>query len=240
MERLAPAVRVLNLELATSAEIVALACRLRPLPGHARSRAPGGDHHRRRARPAAGRTPGCARRIRRLDEAGIRVSLFIDPDPAALDAAKDLGVPAVELHTGRYAHTWRDERRGARGAAPGRAPRRRHGTLRPRRPRPHLPERRAGRRDSRDRGAQHRAQHREPRRDGGHATARWRRWLHLVQGRPRSDTLLGHDQSPRGRGLLRPRGRRVSRPARDAGRPARRRRPPRSSSAPAGCSAARR
>ncbi len=43
--------------------------------------------------------------IRRLDEAGARVSLFIDPDLAALDAAKDLGVPAVELHTGRYAHT---------------------------------------------------------------------------------------------------------------------------------------
>jgi pyridoxine 5-phosphate synthase len=34
------------------------------------------------------------------------VSLFVDPDPAALDAAKDLGVPAVELHTGRYANTW--------------------------------------------------------------------------------------------------------------------------------------
>jgi pyridoxine 5-phosphate synthase len=45
--------------------------------------------------------------IRRLDEAGIRVSLFVDPDPATLDAAKDLGVPAVELHTGRYSNTWR-------------------------------------------------------------------------------------------------------------------------------------
>ena len=62
--------------------------------------------------------------IRRLDEAGIRVSLFVDPDPATLDAAKDLGVPAVELHTGRYANTWRrsdealDElRRAARHAA---------------------------------------------------------------------------------------------------------------------------
>jgi pyridoxine 5-phosphate synthase len=46
--------------------------------------------------------------IRRLEEAGIRVSLFVDPDPATLDAAKDLGVPAVELHTGRYANTWRE------------------------------------------------------------------------------------------------------------------------------------
>jgi pyridoxine 5-phosphate synthase len=62
--------------------------------------------------------------IRRLEQAGARVSLFIDPDFAALDAAKDLGVPAVELHTGRYAHTWRDGdaaldelRRAARHAA---------------------------------------------------------------------------------------------------------------------------
>jgi pyridoxine 5-phosphate synthase len=32
--------------------------------------------------------------------------LFIDPDLAAIDAAKDLGVPAIELHTGRYSHHW--------------------------------------------------------------------------------------------------------------------------------------
>ena len=57
--------------------------------------------------------------IRRLDEVGIRISLFVDPDPATLDRAKDLGVPAVELHTGRYANTWRtgdkalEELRGA-------------------------------------------------------------------------------------------------------------------------------
>jgi pyridoxine 5-phosphate synthase len=35
------------------------------------------------------------------------VSLFIDPDLRALDAVRDLGVPAVELHTGRYANSWR-------------------------------------------------------------------------------------------------------------------------------------
>jgi pyridoxine 5-phosphate synthase len=34
------------------------------------------------------------------------VSAFIDPDPAAVDAAVALGLPAVELHTGRYANTW--------------------------------------------------------------------------------------------------------------------------------------
>lgn len=49
---------------------------------------------------------GIRRSIRRLDEAGIRVALFIDPDESSIDRAKDLGVPAVELHTGRYSHAW--------------------------------------------------------------------------------------------------------------------------------------
>ena len=40
---------------------------------------------------------------KRLAEAGIRVSLFIDPDPLQLDAAVAVGAPVVELHTGAYA-----------------------------------------------------------------------------------------------------------------------------------------
>ncbi len=39
----------------------------------------------------------------RLGAAGIRVSLFIDPDNAQLDAAKSMGAPVVEIHTGAYA-----------------------------------------------------------------------------------------------------------------------------------------
>lgn len=39
-----------------------------------------------------------------LSTAGIRVSLFIDPVTAAVEQAAKLGVPAIELHTGRYAH----------------------------------------------------------------------------------------------------------------------------------------
>ena len=39
-----------------------------------------------------------------LLDAGIRVSLFIDPTPAAIEQSKKLGVPAVELHTGAYSH----------------------------------------------------------------------------------------------------------------------------------------
>jgi pyridoxine 5-phosphate synthase len=41
--------------------------------------------------------------VRRLKDAGIVVSLFLDPDPAQLEAAAGLGANAVELHTGAYA-----------------------------------------------------------------------------------------------------------------------------------------
>lgn len=41
--------------------------------------------------------------VDRLLQAGIEVSLFIDPDPAQIEASRNLGVDAVELHTGRYA-----------------------------------------------------------------------------------------------------------------------------------------
>ncbi|MEX0702560.1 MAG: pyridoxine 5'-phosphate synthase [Planctomycetales bacterium] len=46
------------------------------------------------------RVAECARR---LEAVGIEVSLFIDPDEAQIEAALDVGVAAVELHTGRYA-----------------------------------------------------------------------------------------------------------------------------------------
>jgi pyridoxine 5-phosphate synthase len=41
--------------------------------------------------------------VRALGAADIRVSLFIEPDPRQIDAALRLGVPVIELHTGRYA-----------------------------------------------------------------------------------------------------------------------------------------
>src|SRR6266480_4950240 len=42
--------------------------------------------------------------IEGLTDAGIRVSLFIDPTRAAVEQAKELGAPAIELHTGSYSH----------------------------------------------------------------------------------------------------------------------------------------
>src|SRR3954462_3134125 len=123
VERLSASVRVLNLELAISPDVLELACRIRPyqatlVPERREEVTTEGGLELTRPNPRLRET------IRRLDEAGARGSLFIDPEPAALDAAKDLGVPAVELHTGRYAHTWRESdaaldelRRAARHAA---------------------------------------------------------------------------------------------------------------------------
>jgi len=42
--------------------------------------------------------------VHELTAAGVRVSLFIDPDLRQLDAAQALGAPVVELHTGAYCH----------------------------------------------------------------------------------------------------------------------------------------
>ena len=39
-----------------------------------------------------------------LSDAGIRVSMFIEPDRKQIDAARNLGAPVVELHTGAYAN----------------------------------------------------------------------------------------------------------------------------------------
>jgi len=133
--RLMPAVRTLvNLELATSEEIVTLACRLRPFQAtlvperREEVTTEGGldlTHNLERLRET----------IVRLQEAGIRVSLFIDPTTDSLERSADLGVPAVELHTGRYAHAWPRseaalaelERAAARGRALGLAVHAGHG-----------------------------------------------------------------------------------------------------------------
>jgi pyridoxine 5-phosphate synthase len=52
--------------------------------------------------------------VARLRDAGIRVSLFVDPDAKQLDMARALGAPVVELHTGAYAEHAGDRRELAR------------------------------------------------------------------------------------------------------------------------------
>jgi pyridoxine 5-phosphate synthase len=105
-ERLQASVHVLNLELATSSDVVELACRLQPyqatlVPERREEITTEGGLDLSRPNPRVRET------IRKLEQAGTRVSLFINPETRTLDAAKDLGVPAIELHTGRYAHSWR-------------------------------------------------------------------------------------------------------------------------------------
>ena len=107
LEALASGVRVLNAELALAPDVLELVCRLKPFQAtlvperREEVTTEGGlDLSRRDSR--------LANAIARLDAAGIRVSLFIDPDRATIDAAHALGVPAIELHTGRYSHTWRE------------------------------------------------------------------------------------------------------------------------------------
>src|SRR5213596_1534106 len=106
---LARAVRtVLNLELGAHAEIVRIATRLKPTPFQA-TLVPEKRQEITTEGGLALRTGD--RRLRaaitQLQDAGIRVSLFIEPSLKTIDVARVLGVPAIELHTGRYAHSWR-------------------------------------------------------------------------------------------------------------------------------------
>jgi len=53
-----------------------------------------------------------SRACQRLGKAGIRVSLFIDPEQAQIEAAKKCGAAAIELHTGTYADAVSEDERG--------------------------------------------------------------------------------------------------------------------------------
>jgi len=112
---------VLNLELGAHDEIVRIACRVKPfqatlVPERRQEITTEGGLALRGPDRKVGAVVG------RLTDAGIRVSLFIDPDPATIDRAAGLGVAAVELHTGRYAHS-KATRPCARSRARRRTPR---------------------------------------------------------------------------------------------------------------------
>jgi pyridoxine 5-phosphate synthase len=51
--------------------------------------------------------------VRRLSDNGIRVSLFIDPEPRQVDGALRVSAPVVELHTGQYCEAWLADDRAA-------------------------------------------------------------------------------------------------------------------------------
>lgn len=94
----------MNLEMAATAEMGAIACRLRPadcclVP------------ERREELTTEGGLDVVANQAHlrdfcgQLAAAGVRVSLFIDAEPAQIEAAHAIGAPVIEIHTGRYADT---------------------------------------------------------------------------------------------------------------------------------------
>jgi pyridoxine 5-phosphate synthase len=97
------AARTFNLEMAATDEMVAIAQRVKPdvctlVPERREERTTEGGLD------VVGGGEALARRVAALGAAGIRVSLFIAPDLAQIDASARLGVRQVELHTGEYAH----------------------------------------------------------------------------------------------------------------------------------------
>src|SRR5690242_8196909 len=92
----------MNLESAITDEMIAFACRIRPedvclVPERREELTTEGGldvvRYFNQVRDAC----------RALEDAGVRVSLFIDADPAQIDAAARSGAPAIEIHTGHYA-----------------------------------------------------------------------------------------------------------------------------------------
>ncbi len=94
-------IKPLNLEMAATAEMVGIACKLRP---HAACIVP----ERRAERTTEGGLDASGQRdalraaVGQLAAAGIRVSLFIAAEPAQIEAASAIGAPVIELHTGAW------------------------------------------------------------------------------------------------------------------------------------------
>ncbi len=117
IERLTKALTIpLNLEMAATDEMAAIALKARP---HAACIVPEKREERTTEGgiDAAGQHNRLAPIVGALVKANIRVSMFIEPSKAQLDASKALGAPVVELHTGAYAHGAEGELERIRAAA---------------------------------------------------------------------------------------------------------------------------
>ena len=93
----------LNMEMAATDEMVAIAARIRPdvvtlVPERREERTTEGGLD------VVGGGSALAAHVDALKRAGIRVSLFIAADPAQIEASAKIGVAQIELHTGEYAH----------------------------------------------------------------------------------------------------------------------------------------
>jgi pyridoxine 5-phosphate synthase len=92
----------LNLEMACEAEVLAVACEVKPdqatlVPEKRQEITTEGGLD------ICGQRDRVAAAVNRLREAGVSVSLFLDPDPRQIEEAARIGADAVELHTGQYA-----------------------------------------------------------------------------------------------------------------------------------------
>tara|TARA_A100001037_G_scaffold300988_1_gene329581 strand:- start:1248 stop:1988 length:741 start_codon:yes stop_codon:yes gene_type:complete len=99
----------LNFEMANSAPIVRFALRLKPdvvclVPEKREELTTEGGLN------AAGKLRGIRGTCKKMNEEGIEVSLFIDPEPAQVEAAAKSGAQFIELHTGAYAEQFANAR----------------------------------------------------------------------------------------------------------------------------------
>jgi len=101
----------MNLEMAVTAEMVDYAIRMRPeecclVPERRQELTTEGGLD------VINHGQNIARACERLQQAGVRVSLFVDADPDQIAAAAATGAPVIEIHTGRYADAPTAEERG--------------------------------------------------------------------------------------------------------------------------------
>ena len=102
----------LNLEMSLNEEILAIACALNPphccvVPENRQEVTTEGGLD------VAGQSDRVRAAVRRLQAAGIIVSLFIDPDLRQIEAAAATGAPFIEIHTGDYANAKSEQARNA-------------------------------------------------------------------------------------------------------------------------------
>ncbi len=102
----------MNLEMAVADDMVAYACKIKPqdcclVPERRQELTTEGGLD------VAGQLKKITEACKKLNDAGVRVSLFVDADPKQIEAAAKTGAPAIEIHTGHYADAvdgrWREE-----------------------------------------------------------------------------------------------------------------------------------
>jgi pyridoxine 5-phosphate synthase len=102
----------MNLEMAVTDEMLDIACKLQPadcclVPERREELTTEGGLE------VAGQLDRLRHACARLADAGVRVSLFIDADPLQVEAAKQVGAPCIEIHTGHFADAMTAESKAA-------------------------------------------------------------------------------------------------------------------------------